>query len=96
MLPEFGFFPPPREVREINLRGIDDLILPPGSETWVFEEPTKTIVGGGAGRFVFSGKRLSFTSFRVRLRTTAAEPPREGGGTEGRRGEGLYSLFAKV
>ena len=66
MFPQLGFFPPPPEVREINMRGINELILPPGSETWEFEDPTKTVVGGGAGRFVFSGKRLSFTSYEVR------------------------------
>lgn len=67
MFSDFGFFPPPSKVVDLNLRGIDELILPPGTETWAFESPDKTIVGGGADRFVFSGKRHSFTRYQVPL-----------------------------
>uniref|UniRef100_A0A061RD09 Phosphate abc transporter substrate-binding protein n=1 Tax=Tetraselmis sp. GSL018 TaxID=582737 RepID=A0A061RD09_9CHLO len=67
MFGDFGFFPPPSEVVQMNRRGIDELILPPGTERWEFESPDETRVGNGAQRFVFSGKRHTFTKYQTQL-----------------------------
>ena len=68
MYGDFGFFPPPQEVIDLNLRGIGELLLMPGAETWTFEHPGDTVVGGGADPFTFSGKRHSYTKYQVGIR----------------------------
>jgi len=83
MFGDFGFFPPPQEVIDLNLRGIGELLVAPGVDIWSFEDPGSTIVGGGAQPFVFSGKRHSYTKYQAQLLSNRVEALEEYQGVSG-------------